>query len=166
MISPSRGDDRRLVAGLLQFGVRSAFRPAVALAMHATPATRWLLALRTFVLVALIARALIPPGFMLEAATESRSVKVVLCAAHGAVEAYVDRVTGEITTEAPAKKAPAGDPPCAFAALAKLAPPSAVAVVFAVAPAPFVRQPSAILDPGRGLSAPPPPSTGPPSLNA
>jgi hypothetical protein len=122
--------------------------------------------LRAFVLTAFVARALIPPGFMFEAEAGSALVKVVLCSAHGSIEAFIDPTTGEISyAKKPPKPSDKDDPPCAFAAIAKVAPPSSVAA----APAPSegtARSSAARFDmrPGRGLSAPPPPATGPPSL--
>lgn len=115
-------------------------------------------------LLAFLARALVPPGFMFEAQAGTALVKVVLCSAHGSVEAYVDPATGEISyTKKPPKPSDKDDPPCAFATIAKVAPPSNVA------PAPAPRESTShsrhadnSLAPGRGLSAPPPPATGPP----
>jgi hypothetical protein len=115
--------------------------------------------------LAFVARALVPPGFMFEAQAGTSLVKVVLCSAHGSIEAYVDPTTGEITyAKKPPKPSDKDDPPCAFATIAKLAPPLNVAT----APAPSETQSQAgvsqrDLIPGRGLSAPPPPATGPPS---
>jgi hypothetical protein len=120
--------------------------------------------LKVALIAAFVMRALIPPGYMIETAA-AEGVKIVLCSAHGAIEARLDPKTGEITyDEAPAKKAPAGDQPCAFAAIAKLAPPSSLASL----PLPPTRTTHAPhstheLTPGRGLVAPPPPATGPPT---
>lgn len=119
--------------------------------------------LRLALLSALLLRALLPPGFML-ADTAQQGVKVVLCSAHGLIEVTVDPVTNEVRTE-PAeqnKKSDKADPPCAFSAIAKLAPPPANSTYMPrLVSAPHAA-PSFDVRPGRGLSAPPPPQTGPP----
>lgn len=121
--------------------------------------------LKAVLVAAFVVRALIPPGYMLEAASAAEGVKIVLCSAHGAIEARFDPKTGEITyDETPTKKVPAGDQPCAFAAFAKLAAPASVPSL----PLPASSEASSQeltheLTPGRGLVAPPPPATGPPT---
>lgn len=125
----------------------------------------WIACLKTVLVAAFVLRALVPPGYMLETASAAGGVKIVLCSAHGTIEARYDPKTGEITyDEAPAKKAPAGDQPCAFAAIAKLAPPSSLAALQLPATA-RVSAPQIAREviPGRGLVAPPPPATGPPA---
>jgi hypothetical protein len=125
----------------------------------------WGKALRAFVLLAFLARALVPPGFMFEAQAGTAQVKVVLCSVHGSIEAYVDPATGEISyTKKPPKPSDKDDPPCAFATIAKVAAPSNIDV----APTPREHKSHNThthrdLAPGCGLSAPPPPATGPPS---
>lgn len=124
--------------------------------------------LQAFVLLALIARVFVPPGYMLASAGGFSWVKVVLCSAHGQIEVFVDPVTYEITDK-PALPAPKSndDPPCAFAALAKLAPPAALVEVanvnFSQAAAPAFAYRA---NPELTLVAPPPPATGPPHHRA
>lgn len=122
--------------------------------------------LQAMVLLALIARVIVPSGYMLAAAASGTGwVKVVLCSAHGPIDVFVDPVTYEITDRpaVPAKKPDDREPPCAFAALAKLAPPSAGPefvlgqLAESAAPAFAGRQSFA-----HDLGAPPPPATGPP----
>jgi hypothetical protein len=124
--------------------------------------------LQVFVLLALVARVFMPPGYMLAAVGSTSWVKVVLCSAHGPIEVFVDPVTYEITDKPalPAPK-PDGDPPCAFASLAKLAPPAAPLEVAGVQSAEAAAPAFAYRgNPELGLSAPPPPATGPPHHHA
>lgn len=134
--------------------------------MRALHTLHWQSAVRAFVLLAFVARALVPPGFMTVSSDANAGVKVVLCSAHGPIELYYDAETGTFSdAKSEPKKTGVGDPPCAFAALAKLAAPTS-SVLF-VATSITATEPTtyAVVTPGRGLSAPPPPSTGPPSLS-
>jgi len=133
--------------------------------MRATSETRWLAAFRTFLVLAFVARALVPPGYMFASAGEA-GAKIVLCTTHGMVEAFYDPETGAYSPDkSPTKSKPGGDPPCAFGALAKLALPSTSLTVTALAfVEPRLNLPESV-SPGRGLGAPPF-STGPPSLSA
>lgn len=104
---------------------------------------------------------------MFAAAGPDAGVKVVLCTAHGMVEVFYDPETGALTDgESTQKKSPRGDPPCAFGVLVKLAPPAGSVAVLAFVPSAAVASAPIFVAPGRGLSAPPPPSTGPPFLRA
>ncbi|MEQ1754986.1 MAG: DUF2946 family protein [Micropepsaceae bacterium] len=121
--------------------------------------------LRALVLLAFAVRAIIPSGYMINSTPES-GVMVVLCSAHGLLAAKVDPVTGEVSFEkkAPSNHSDKDDAPCAFSAIAKVAPPSTNFVFDAPRElAALVPLPSQGAAPGRGLTAPPPPSTGPPA---
>lgn len=133
--------------------------------MGALGAMRWPGVLRALVLLAFVARALVPPGFML--ASADAQVKVVVCSAHGTIEVYYDPDTGAFSNEkAAAKKPSGGEPRCAFAAFAQFVPPTtSLDVLVDTTAAPAQTMPAFVI-PGRGLSAPPPPQTGPPTLNA
>jgi hypothetical protein len=135
--------------------------------MRASFSLSWLGALRALVLLAFMARALVPPGYMFAAAGPEAGVKVVVCTAHGMIEAFYDPETGALTDgKSPQKKSSPSDPPCAFGALAKLAPPAAWVAVLAFVPSAEFASTPVFAAPGQGLSAPPPPSTGPPYLRA
>jgi hypothetical protein len=111
--------------------------------------------------LALVLQLMFPAGFMAAEPGQAHGFPIVICSAQGHTVADWDAV-------APHKKAPAqkGMAHCPFAghALASdVPPPAAIA-----APVAFVRtaapaRPHTAL-PGRGLAAPPPPATGPPSL--
>ena len=124
--------------------------------------------LRALVLLAFAVRAIIPAGYMINAAPQS-GVMVVLCSSHGLLEVKVDPVTGEVSfaKKAPSNQSDKDDSPCAFSVIAKVAPPS-TGLVF-VAPrelAALAPLSSHSVTPGQGLTAPPPPSTGPPTHTA
>ena len=121
-------------------------------------------------LLAMLVRALVPAGFMLaEAETANgRYLTVDFCEGHGAVKRLLDVETRKLVDPkdipADSDKGKAQHAPCVFAAAAHVAPPVTAAepveftvsydVEFAVA---------GDVRPGRGIPAPPPPSTGPPS---
>ena len=118
-------------------------------------------------LLAVLVRAIMPDGFMLaHAETDSgRYITVKMCDGHNAPAQVIDLDTGKRIDVAklPAKQEQK-HAPCVFAASAVLGAPEAVAepVVFQFAQDvdfTVVRD----LRPGRGIPAPPPPSTGPPS---
>lgn len=128
-------------------------------------------ALAAFALLAIAVRAFLPAGFMLAPAQDGRFVSVVLCSGHTQTQMVMDLETGAILD---ADAVPAGkssdhrsqtDAPCAFAMAAHLAPPETARAldVALAAHALEAERPFAVL-PGRGLAAPPPWSTGPPSL--
>lgn len=111
----------------------------------------------------LAVRVIIPTGFMPTADADGM-IRISLCSGMGAQTVWLDK-SGHIHKDAPTKEQ--HDPqPCGFGALAfgaetpdapdiaPLAPTDKAAIslpIFAVAI-------------GRGLAAPPPPATGPPSL--
>jgi hypothetical protein len=115
------------------------------------------------ILCALAVRMTIPAGWMPSA---ERSFAVTVCAGVNMSTVWVD-TKGKIHTTDPAKHNATGHEPCAFAGMAMAAdtPSSAAAspmspdgrdrLVMATVPATI----------GKGLAAPPPPSTGPPVLS-
>lgn len=115
------------------------------------------------IVCALLLRALIPAGWMPTAGTDGM-IRIAMCTGMGATTAWMDR-SGKIHQDAPGGS-DHGSQPCGFAVLGHgldampgLAIPAArtgndVGVMTAL-PAVSV---------GRGLAAPPPPSTGPPIL--
>lgn len=121
-------------------------------------------------LLALLVRAIVPGGYMLAAADtpDGRFVVMQLCDAHGQAVSALNLDTGELVDVADLpQKAPADNnsdkPPCAFAAAAVGVPPSAIGAP-ALTPVVALERPViAYVQPGRGLPAPPPPATGPPS---
>jgi hypothetical protein len=121
-------------------------------------------------LLAMLVRAVVPAGYMLaEAETANgRYITVDFCESHGAVKRVLDLDTRKLLDSS---KIPASDhagktqhTPCVFAAAAPLAPP-----IVGVQPVEFVVSHDIDfgdvrdLRPGRGIAAPPPPSTGPPA---
>ncbi len=118
-------------------------------------------------LLALIVRAVLPAGFMLaEADTGSgRYLTLEFCDTHAGAQKVVDLDTGKII-DAPVKgKSSNNQQPCVFcASVTAIASHDAVAqpVAFvAVRDVNFTEIRDLI--PGRGIAAPPPPSTGPPT---
>ncbi len=113
------------------------------------------------VAAALFMRAAIPGGWMPAADTDGL-VRIVLCTGMGEAEAWLD-ADGNVRKDKP-ENAPKTDSPCTFAALAQSfapAPVIALPVRFAAFVLPALRTATAAI--GRGLSAPPPPATGPPA---
>jgi len=121
-------------------------------------------------LLAMLVRAIIPAGYMLaEADTGSgRYLRVEMCDGHHKPAQIIDLDTGKVLdpSDLPKNaKSNTDSSPCVFAGVAAMAPPAVVTepVEFRVSHQinfAFVRD----LRPGRGIAAPPPPSTGPPSL--
>lgn len=121
-------------------------------------------------LLAMLVRALIPAGYMLAHAdtASGRYLTVEMCDGHAAAPQVIDLDTGKVVDLSKLPKKANNEnnsTPCVFAGVLAMAQPFAVAepvefrlvrqVAFTV-----VRD----LQPGRGIAAPPPPSTGPPSL--
>jgi hypothetical protein len=122
--------------------------------------------LGAFALMALLVRAMVPAGYMLAEAENAsgRYLTLELCDAHDGKPKLVDLDTGEII-DAPADgKSSAPQAPCVFAALASMAPPVAAAepIEFTIAGEVDFAEVRDLM-PGRGIAAPPPPSTGPPA---
>jgi hypothetical protein len=121
--------------------------------------------LSAFALMALLVRAIMPAGYMLaEAQTASgRYLTLELCDAHDGKPKLVDLDTGKIVDAPEDGKSGPPQPPCVCGAFASVAPPvsGAEPVTFqAASKIDFVE--ISDLAPGRGIAAPPPPSTGPP----
>ncbi len=119
-------------------------------------------------LLAVLVRAILPDGFMLAHADagSGRYLTVKLCDGHNAAAQVIDLDTGKrIDVSKLPGKQEQKQAPCVFAAAAAaLATPEAAAEPAAfrlVQDVDFVVVRD--LRPGRGIPAPPPPSTGPPS---
>lgn len=119
-------------------------------------------------LLAMLVRAVMPAGYMLaEADTSSgRYLTVQMCEGHLEARQVIDLDTGkQVDISKLPGKADTKSAPCVFASAPPLAAP-----VTAVEPVEFIA--SYDIDfgivrdvrPGRGIAAPPPPSTGPPSI--
>lgn len=121
-------------------------------------------------LLAMLVRAVIPTGYMIAQADtgSGRYLTVEMCDGHNAAPQVIDLDTGKTVDVSKLPKSGKTDntsSPCVFAGVVAMAPPlSAVEPVEFLATHQvdftFVRD----LRPGRGIAAPPPPSTGPPSL--
>ena len=119
-------------------------------------------------LLAVLVRAILPDGFMLAHADtgSGRYLTVKMCDGHNAPAQVIDLDTGKrIDVSKLPGKQEEKHAPCVFAAVAAIAAPETMAEPVAFATAQdvdfaVVRD----LRPGRGIPAPPPPSTGPPSL--
>lgn len=113
--------------------------------------------------LALLVRVIVPAGWMPSASADGL-FRITICNGMGAQTAYVDR-DGKLHKEVPGGSH--HDPqPCGFGALAQALDAPAVAVL-AWPPAVVGIVAHAAHDAvtiGHGLAAPPPPSTGPPSL--
>jgi hypothetical protein len=126
--------------------------------------------LAAFALLAFSVRALVPAGMMLAAEPASAAlISIKLCTSQGEVDAKIDKVTGRIVhgdeDRTPAE--PGGDhAPCAFAAApAALALPTVASLIRRPPPVANTAWTSTVdIAPGRGLAAPPPWATGPPTL--
>lgn len=120
----------------------------------------WLL----LIVAALLARSVAPEGWM-PVVNAAGGIEITICNGTGPDDAMVLAPDGKLHHKAPGQSQP-GDHACAFSGLSIAdAPPTLVALG-----APIVAPDDApALDPidaapGRGLAAPPPPATGPPSL--
>lgn len=121
-------------------------------------------------LLAMLVRAIIPAGYMLAHAdtASGRYLTVEMCDGHTAAPQVIDLDTGKVIDLSKLPKKTSNDPkspPCVFAGVVAMVEP-----VVAVEPVEFRFEQRAAftlvrdLRPGRGIAAPPPPSTGPPSL--
>ena len=122
--------------------------------------------LGAFALMALLVRAVMPAGYMLaEAQTASgRYLTLELCVAHDGKLKLGDLDTGEIIDAPEDGKTGAPQPPCVCGAVASTVPPvsGAKPIVFTSAGLVDFAEVRDLI-PGRGIAAPPPPSTGPPT---
>jgi hypothetical protein len=121
--------------------------------------------LGAFALMALLVRAIMPAGYMLaEAQTASgRYLTLELCDAHDGKPKLVNLDTGQIVDAPQDGKSGIPQPSCVCGALASMTPPvsGAEPVVFTNAGIVDFAEVRDLM-PGRGIAAPPPPSTGPP----
>ncbi|WP_269715322.1 DUF2946 family protein [Caulobacter sp. NIBR2454] len=121
----------------------------------------------TLAALAVVMKVLIPAGFMAKPATNSLPFELVICTGEGAmVVAPGEAIAPHSDGKAQGEKS-AGDAPCAFASAATGAPLPDLSNMQAVAfiehqDAPVHTKP--MLAPGRGLSAPPLPARGPPTV--
>lgn len=134
-----------------------------------SPATRldpyrrrfgWLL----LVVAALLVRSIAPEGWM-PVVNAAGGIEITVCNGTGPDDAMVLSPDGKLHHKAPAQ-GQSGDHGCAFSGLGIAdAPPALVALATpeVTTDAPPALDPLRVA-PGRGLAAPPPPATGPPSL--
>ncbi len=111
----------------------------------------------------LAVRVIIPAGFM-PTADAGGMMRISLCSGMGPQTAWLDK-SGHVHKDTPAKGQ--HDPqPCGFGALAFGAETPDAPAMVSLAPLDkaAIGLPSFTLAIGRGLAAPPPPSTGPPIL--
>ena len=116
-----------------------------------------------FIACALLLRILIPTGWMPATGVDGM-IRISMCTGMGAQTAWIDR-DGKIHKDAPSSGH--HDPqPCGFGVLAYGfdQPPAVILPLPALAPVVAVLMARQSLSIGHGLAAPPPPSTGPPSL--
>lgn len=127
--------------------------------------------LGAFALMALLVRAVMPTGYMLAEAEagSGRYLTLELCDAHGSQPMLVDLDTGKIL-KAPEKSGKSDtsgqpQPPCLLCAnvTTVAAPQPAIEIVPHARVVDVDYSIVRDLQPGRGIAAPPPPSTGPPS---
>lgn len=120
----------------------------------------WLLLL----VAALLARSVAPEGWM-PVVNAAGGIEITVCNGTGPDDNMVLSPDGKLHHKAPGRSQ-AGDHACAFSGLGIAdAPPTLVALAAPI----FASEATPTLDPidavpGRGLAAPPPPATGPPSL--
>lgn len=121
-------------------------------------------------LVALFMRAILPAGYMLAEADTGggRYVTLQICDGHANAPKLLNLDTGEevLLDDLPKKVTDDGaKTPCVFSApLVIVQPVALVERVEFIAETGVVFSPAQDIRPGRGIAAPPPPSTGPPSL--
>jgi len=119
-------------------------------------------------LLAMLVRALVPDGYMLASAgsPDGRFMVVQLCDGHASPSLVVDLETGDVSDLDEKQNIPvkqSSGQTCAFAASGPMTAPNSTAE-----PVKFAQQDQKVafttptLRPGRGIPAPPPPSTGPP----
>jgi hypothetical protein len=120
----------------------------------------WLLVL----VAALLARSIAPQGWM-PVVNAAGGIELTVCNGMGRDDRMVLSADGKLHHEAPAKDQ-SNDHPCAFAGLgvADTPPSLAMASIPAFVPDATPLPDRVSIAPGRGLAAPPPPATGPPSL--
>jgi len=115
---------------------------------------------------ALLVRVIVPQGYMLAPADDGL-IRISVCTGYGAVEMGMDQ-EGRLVAigDAPDHGKDKAKPDCPFAAALSPVLPNGSIPQF-VGPrlsAAKLLPPATQVAPGRGLAAPPPPSTGPPAL--
>lgn len=120
----------------------------------------WLLLL----VAALLARSVAPEGWM-PVVNAAGGIEITVCNGTGPDDAMVLAPDGKLHHKAPGKGQP-GDHACAFSGLGIAdATPTLIALAAPIASPDAAPALGPIESaPGRGLAAPPPPATGPPSL--
>ena len=121
-------------------------------------------------LLALLVRAILPGGYMLASAEApgGRYLIVQLCDGHSGPAKAINLDTGEqidaadISKDGPEDSKPS-HPPCVFAGTASVVLPAITSEPVGI----VIQRDAAVttshsVRPGRGIAAPPPPSTGPP----
>jgi hypothetical protein len=119
-------------------------------------------------LLALLVRAILPAGYMIASADtpDGRYLVVQLCDDHRAAPQVIDLDTGKQVDPGslPSKKSGDKSQQCVFSGAPHIGTPASPAepaiFAFKAETASFV---AVFLRPGRGIAAPPPPSTGPPT---
>lgn len=113
---------------------------------------------------ALLARSVAPEGWM-PVVNAAGGIEIAVCNGTGPDDRMVLSPDGKVHHKAPGKSQP-GDHPCAFSGLgiADASPPLLALDEPPVLPRAKPEPQRVPLAPGRGLAAPPPPATGPPSL--
>ncbi|HEX5008003.1 MAG TPA: DUF2946 family protein [Hyphomonadaceae bacterium] len=123
--------------------------------------------LGAFALLAMLVRAVVPAGYMLaEADTgQGRLLTVQMCEGHAAKVIDLDTGKQVETSKLPGKgDGKSSHAPCVFAATASVATPVDIAEPVAfIATQAIAFGVDLTVRPGRGIAAPPPPATGPPS---
>lgn len=112
--------------------------------------------------VLMLLRALVPTGWM--PAASGDGFTITICTSDGRVSAWLD-ADGTIHRDAPGDDGAGKDSPCLFALGIPPLPAMAAAIVAKVAFVILLPTPTLIdVAIGRGLAAPPPPPTGPPTI--
>ena len=113
---------------------------------------------------ALLARSIAPDGWM-PVVNAAGGIEITVCNGTGPDDRMVLSPDGKVHHKAPVK-GQLGDHPCAFSGLGVAnAPPPQLALAIPTLAPQAVPEPRRVhLVPGRGLAAPPPPATGPPSF--
>jgi hypothetical protein len=122
-------------------------------------------------LLAMLVRAVVPAGYMLAQADtgQGRFLTVQMCEGHAAKVIDLDTGKQVDSSKLPGKAPDKSDdqskhPPCVFASAASAAVPVVIAEPIEFIAAPIIQfGVDHNVRPGRGIAAPPPPATGPPS---
>ena len=122
----------------------------------------------TLATLAIAFKVLVPAGYMVSTApTNDLPFQIVICTGHGMEVIDPGQVLDPSGKDHAPSQKPGHDAPCPFAAHGATAPPPCLVAASLVQ---FSEYRAAIVPvathvaPGRGLSAPPPPATGPPSI--